>query len=1045
MNKKLFLGMFVAAGMLLATSCSNDELDVVQSGNEAQVTFSLGLEGGIATRAISDGKSADVLMYAVFDKDGERIETIQKVSKTGVTFPTTENITLAKGQTYKVAFWAQDKDCEAYTVTDDMQVTVNYANNENNENNDETRDAFFKTVEFTVTGSTSIDVELKRPFAQINVGVTQEDWDAAKASGITIAQSSVVIKKAATSLNLLDGTVDGETEVSYALANIPSNPAILKVDTDGNGVKEEYKWLSMSYILPLETTTGYEKTTLENVAFVFASAGEPIEFNQGLNSVPVQRNWRTNILGKLLTGDITFNIVIDEEFEDDHNVMVPYTTINGVAYPSFADAMAAVQDGETIKLEGETTLDGVADGYLFTIDDKSITIDLNGYGFVANVPDVTKNSAIFRVATNSGLTIEGEGNVKVTTNKASNVLAAFINNDGGTVNLKGGNWTMTALEYPDALIPTFVDNNSNVNSATLNIYDGTYTFHRNLFRNFANAAGHNNYETVATMNIYGGTFNGRESDAGTIWNQKPSSNINVPATAGVINVMGGTFNNVNINDEFSGLVYVNNNDELNSALNNANTHTVMLGAGKYVPSLYPGDIPTRKSLTIIGSEGTQFAYTGSNYAGQFSLTGFDNVTIRNCEILKREGVKEWGMIVFGSSNNPNGVYTFENCTFTGVGTQGIYINENTSGATYNILNCTFDGDFGNEGAITIQNNDGVNHIVNVTGCTFNNIPTTSHKIFVHYAYNGWTLNTDLEASTAYEVVMFAKLGLPTRVYGLTLTPNGNNSKIIVNDKEGFLNLTKLFADWTDLFTDGNGTTLTNYANGAGVDYYYSGRWTVSLEADIDLNNETINPVAIKHPVSAGKPTFDGSNHTIKNAKIVTSTSTQNEAGLFNASSFSMKNLKLDNIHVTGSNVGNSTAGVLAGSNNSGVENITVTNSSVTGGKYTGGVVGYGYTSITGCNLNSVTVKGGYKLGGLIGYICADSGNNNDVTGNTLTDCKVDGIGGDVYAGGKSEYIIGKLVGNYNCDGTCNNNTITNMFTSATENIGKIEDGMTVTE
>lgn len=41
MTKKLFLGMFVAAGMLLATSCSNDELDVVQSGNEAQVTSRL--------------------------------------------------------------------------------------------------------------------------------------------------------------------------------------------------------------------------------------------------------------------------------------------------------------------------------------------------------------------------------------------------------------------------------------------------------------------------------------------------------------------------------------------------------------------------------------------------------------------------------------------------------------------------------------------------------------------------------------------------------------------------------------------------------------------------------------------------------------------------------------------------------------------------------------------------------------------------------------------------------------------------------------------
>lgn len=733
--------MFVAAGMLLATSCSNDELDVVQSGNEAQVTFSLGLEGGIATRAISDGKSADILMYAVFDKDGQRISTIEKVEKSGVTFPTTENITLAKGQTYKVAFWAQDEDCKAYTVSDDMQVTVNYANNENKVNNDETRDAFFKTVEFTVTGSTSIDVELKRPFAQINVGVTQEDWDAAVASGITIAQSSVVIKNAANEINLLTGAVQGDEVVTYTLNGIPAEE--LKVDADGDGTKEAYKWLSMSYILPADNTTGYAKTTLDNVAFVFApTAGENIAFNQGLNAVPVQRNWRTNILGKLLTGDITFNIVIDEEFEDDHNVMVPYTTINGVAYPSFAEAMAAVQNGETIKLEGETTLDGVADGYLFTIDGKSITIDLNGYGFVANVPDVTKNSAIFRVAKNSGLTIEGEGNVKVTTNKASNVLAAFINNDGGTVNLKGGNWTMTALEYPDALIPTFVDNNSTLGASTLNINGGTYTFHRNLFRNFSN-----NQTEVATINIYGGTFNGRESDAGAIWNQKPSAGI--PDGAGVINVMGGTFNNVVIDDEFAGVVYVNNNDELESALNNANTHTVMLGAGKYVPSLYPGDIPTRKSLTIIGSEGTQFAYTGSNYAGQFSLTGFDNVTIRNCEILKRENVKEWGMIVFGSSNNPDGVYTFENCTFNGVGTQGIYINETASGATYNILNCTFDGDFGNEGAITIQNNDGVNHIVNVAGCTFSNIPTTSHKIFVLYAYNGWTLNTDVASDVSW--------------------------------------------------------------------------------------------------------------------------------------------------------------------------------------------------------------------------------------------------------------------------------------------------------
>ena len=192
MNKKLFLGMFAAAGMLLATSCSNDELDVVQSGDEAQVTFSLAAEGGIATRAISDGAGAKKLVYAVYNANGELIETIanadvngQIVDNSAFDNGLTENvtITLAKGQQYTVAFWAQNPNCTAYTTTDLKNVTVDYTGL----NNDETRDAFFKAETFTVTGNTNnIDVVLKRPFAQINVGVYQSDCDAAVASGIEI-------------------------------------------------------------------------------------------------------------------------------------------------------------------------------------------------------------------------------------------------------------------------------------------------------------------------------------------------------------------------------------------------------------------------------------------------------------------------------------------------------------------------------------------------------------------------------------------------------------------------------------------------------------------------------------------------------------------------------------------------------------------------------------------------------------------------------------------------------------------------------------------
>ena len=227
MNKKFFLGMFAAAGMLLATSCSNDELDVVQSGNEAQVTFSLAAEGGIATRAISDGTGADLLYYAIFDAHGKLITTINGSTagllKKENAFPNGSKednveVTLAKGQEYTAVFWAQDNECKAYTVTaetDGLKVAVDYQNDENDNNNDETRDAFFKAETFKVTGNAKIDVVLKRPFAQINVGVTEADWNAAVASGITISESKVVIKNAATSINLLDGTVSGEQAVEY--------------------------------------------------------------------------------------------------------------------------------------------------------------------------------------------------------------------------------------------------------------------------------------------------------------------------------------------------------------------------------------------------------------------------------------------------------------------------------------------------------------------------------------------------------------------------------------------------------------------------------------------------------------------------------------------------------------------------------------------------------------------------------------------------------------------------------------------------------------
>ena len=309
--KKIIIPAISLAALLLTGACSIDERTSGDNGNEAMLTLNMGLDGAVQTRAIGDGSGANHLIYAVFDETGTRIGDI--ISK-DVTFPTTETITLAKGQTYKIAFWAQNKACNAYTVSDDMVVTINY---EGAKSNDETRDAFFKTVEVTVTGDAELDVELTRPFAQLNVGVTTEDWNAAVAAGITITESKAVVTQAASILNLLDGTVGTPVDVTFDFAAIPAEA--LSVDLDGEG-PEDYKYLSMNYILPYDATTGDASTTLEDLKFTFRpAAGENITLTQGLDAVPVQRNWRTNIVGQILSGDLSLNISIDPGFNGDNN------------------------------------------------------------------------------------------------------------------------------------------------------------------------------------------------------------------------------------------------------------------------------------------------------------------------------------------------------------------------------------------------------------------------------------------------------------------------------------------------------------------------------------------------------------------------------------------------------------------------------------------------------------------------------------------------------------------------------------------------------
>ncbi len=358
--KKIFSMMSIA---LLMASCASDELEsVVSNGNEATVSFSINLNDAVATRAISDGQTVDRLYWEVYDKNGDKIEAIsgsEAAFTNGLTH--TLNITLAKGQTYTFGFWAQKGD--TYVANDLKRVEINY---EGVAGNNEDRDAFFAfSRPITVNGNFTEPITLKRPFAQLNLGVS--DLDAFEAAGISLNQVEVTISEAAANFDVTTGLVSGTVPVKFNLADVlcngTENPTLtLKNPIDVNGVATtDFDWVSMNYILVNDATTGAASDNVD-VIFTITTTHDDVVLTS--TATPIQRNYRTNLIAKL-TNVAQFDLVIDPIYDAENNGTLEDDQIDitkygvkgatGNYYKTLAEAITA---GETdIQLaEGEYTL-----------------------------------------------------------------------------------------------------------------------------------------------------------------------------------------------------------------------------------------------------------------------------------------------------------------------------------------------------------------------------------------------------------------------------------------------------------------------------------------------------------------------------------------------------------------------------------------------------------------------------------------------------------------------------------------------------------------
>ncbi len=508
--KRYLLSTFtIAAAALLVTSC-NDEMDNgLKTGDEGTVTLTAQLPSEMGTRAFADGLTAKHLQYAVYEAGqstplkvfGDETTVVGEAEM--VDLKKSVTLKLTSGKSYDVIFWADATTDSPYTFDPATQkVSVDYSKVNNNSDN---CDAFFKKETITVSGNQSVDVKLTRPFAQVNIGT--DDFDAAKASGLEVTQTEVVAKAFAT-LNLATGEVSDEADRTFTMKAIPTA-------SDGEfPVAGGYKYLSMDYLL-----VGADKATVD-VAFNY---GGPQ--SRTFTNVPVQRNYRTNIYGSLLTNTTDFNVVIEPAFATtNYNLGALYT---------------ASQIGGAVTLSDNVDFDRT----IAVQPGKTMSVNLNGKT-VKNTTDLWENPSVpnswslFSVrGTDSKLTLSGDGDVIAKANDCyaidvqggghlviegghynGNIHAVYVTE--GVAEIKGGTFEVQQ-KYPDAekadeFVLNCLDENYKNGTAKIIVTGGTF-----IGFNPGDCKAEGNGTNFVAPG-YASIANGTAADGRTIWKVVPA-------------------------------------------------------------------------------------------------------------------------------------------------------------------------------------------------------------------------------------------------------------------------------------------------------------------------------------------------------------------------------------------------------------------------------------------------------------------------------------------------------------------------------------------
>lgn len=299
---KYIVSIILAFVILSFSACSNDDLILSGEGKEVPVTFRPTLNNGSNSRAIGDAIGIDRLQVVVY----EDLETLSKkfslseewavVKQDGIT------LTLVEGHSYKIIFWADDKDNTAYTLTDNGEITVDYTDYVNGGfAKMEEMDAFYGASTITVDAQKNVSkqLELTRPFAQLNFA------DKAIRPEQGSHKSVVSFHSIPTAFNPFTGAValtdasDDADDVTFVFEDFP---AVETLEFGG----ATYFYVASNYLLAPSSGSMTIPVTLDLQGADGTSINK-FEFKNE-KAVTLEKNMKTNVYGNIVQQPETWSV-----------------------------------------------------------------------------------------------------------------------------------------------------------------------------------------------------------------------------------------------------------------------------------------------------------------------------------------------------------------------------------------------------------------------------------------------------------------------------------------------------------------------------------------------------------------------------------------------------------------------------------------------------------------------------------------------------------------------------------------------------------------